>query len=665
MLKGINEEMKFNKSDWRTYEQAIQKEWLLTNGIGGFSSSTIIGSNARRYHGLLFASFNPPIERHLFLSKIDETVFIDSFPYNIHSFSTGDYKMTGYNHQQEFSMDSIVHYKYLVKNIIIEKKITMVHGRNAVAIIYRVKNTEHNTRLRLAPLVNFRDFHHISRRENLNFNVKKESTGLIISPVSQKNALKIMIDKGEIIRQDNNWFNSMYYDIEKDRGLDAFEDHYIPCHIEISLKPWEEKELTVYAEVGSENDSEFREMAMPDGKLLLENEINRIKGIQDKINIDDAFAKTLAAAADTFIVQRKSTKSKTIIAGYPWFSDWGRDVMIAFPGLTLATGRYDDAKQILYTYSKYVKDGLIPNMFPDAGNEPLYNSVDAALWFFEAVNKYLEYTDDMDFIKTDIYKSLVSIIEHFKNGTIFSIYMDEDGLISSGDKDTQLTWMDAKVGDWVVTPRHGKAVEINALWYNALKVMEKISENLKYDSAEYTRLSNLSYDSFADKFWNDDLKCLHDVIGDGYIDSRVRPNQIFAVSLSFQVISGKKAEAIVRKVWDELYTPFGLRSLAEYEAEYRGTYSGDQHSRDGAYHQGTVWGWLTGHFITAFLRVYKNKREIAKEMIEPFKSHIYDGCIGTISEIFEGYEPHYPRGCFAQAWSVAEVLRVYLENELY
>jgi predicted glycogen debranching enzyme len=655
--------MKLNKSDWRNYEEAIQKEWILTNGLGGFSSSTVIGANARRYHGLLFASFNPPVGRHLMLSKIDESVFIDGAPYNIYSFSTGEYKMTGFNHQQEFSLDPLPKYKYIIKNVVIEKTVTMVHGKNAVALVYRVKNTEHMTKMRLAILTNYRDFHSVSNQEDLDFNVEHKKDEITINHKDDKHFLKVMTDNGQIKSLYNTWFKSMFYDYERERGLDAFEDHYIPGYIEISVEPWEEKIITIYAEVV--NDSGLSSKKCPDGLKLIQQEEDRIASVQNRIDIDDDFAKRLAKAADDFIVRRESTNAKTIVAGYPWFSDWGRDAMISLTGLTLATNRFQNAKQILFTYSKYIKDGLIPNMFPDAGSEPLYNSVDAALWFFEAINNYIGYTKDIEFIKMNMYSSMCSIIESFKKGTEFNIFMDDDGLISAGDENTQLTWMDAKVDDWVVTPRQGKAVEINALWYNALKIIEKITKSLDEDTSEFKKLSAKVRKSFEEKFWNEDTRCLYDVIGSNFIDSKIRPNQIFALSLSYPVITGDKAECIVHKVWDELYTPLGLRSLADYETGYKSTYTGTRYSRDGAYHQGTVWGYLIGPFITAFLRTYKDKKAYVKEMIEPFKNHLLDGCLGSVAEIFEAEEPHKPKGSFAQAWSIAELLRVYIENKLY
>ena len=369
-------------------------------------------------------------------------------------------------------------------------------------------------------------------------------------------------------------------------------------------------------------------------------------------------------AADNFIVYRKSTNAKTILAGYPWFTDWGRDSMISLCGLTLCTGRFDDAAQILDTFSRHIKYGLVPNMFPDADGDPGYNTVDAALWFFEAVSKYVEYTGDLDLIREKLFVSMLQIYKAFVEGTIHNIHMESDGLITAGDESTQLTWMDAKMGSTVFTPRHGKAVEINALWYNALRILEKLSLDTGREGKEFGHLAERVKSGFCSQFWYEDGKYMYDVINDDFKDESLRPNQIFAVSLTYPVLEGYQAECVVKKVWRELYTAYGLRSLSPQSPQYIGRCAGDQFSRDSAYHQGTVWAWLSGHFITAFARtmgkepLYSNLTEL---FVEVFRDHLYNACLGNFSEIFDGDEPHTPRGCFAQAWSVAEILRAYTD----
>jgi predicted glycogen debranching enzyme len=651
--------MRYGKSSWRTFEQGIQKEWLLTNGIGGFASSTIIGANTRRYHGLLVASLKPPVNRHLIVSKIDESIKVRDESFDLFSYEVPGFIMKGYHHMESFERDPLPKFIYRVGEVYIEKTVSMVYGENTVALVYYIKNGQENANLRLTPLINFRDYHHCSKKEYLNFSrtVEKEGT-VTLKPECYDIDIRLYCSEGEFKATDYCWFYNMDYAIERERGIGSIEDHYIPGYFDISIKPGEEKHITIIATVE-------KEIKIKDGQKIIKNEIERLEGLVKKAGYEDEFAQTLVRSADSFIVHRESTNAKTIIAGYPWFTDWGRDTMIAFTGITLSTKRFEDAKEILYTFSKYVKDGLLPNVFPDAGNEPPYNSVDAPMWYFEAVYKYINYTKDYKFVKENIYDGLKQIISAFEKGTKYDIRMDEDYLITAGNEHTQLTWMDAKVGDWVVTPRHGKAVEINALWYNALRIMAELSEYYGESSKHYSDLAKKVKKSFAANFWNDNQKCLYDCLTSSYKDDKVRPNQIMAVSVSYPVIEGDMAKAVVSKVYKELYTANGLRSLSPKAPEYVGIYIGDQYHRDGAYHQGTVWTWPLGHFITAYMKVNNYSAEAKKtamNFIEFIKDHLNDACIGSISEIFDGDEPLIPRGCFAQAWSVAEVLRAYVED---
>jgi len=653
--------MRYGKSSWRTFEQGIQKEWLLTNGIGGFANSTIIGANTRRYHGLLVASLKPPVSRHLILSKIDESITIGDESFDLFSYEVPGFIMKGYHYMEGFERDPLPKFIFRVGEVYIEKTVSMVYGENTVAVVYYVRNGEDSISLRLTPLVNFRDYHHCSKKDNLNFyrNVLGKNL-VVLNPQNYDIDITLFCSEGKFKPMDYSWFYNMDYAIERERGMPTTEDHYIPGYFDINIEPNEEKYITVIATVE-------KELKLKDGLEIINNEIERLDALVKKSGYDDELSQILVKSADNFIVHRESTNAKTIIAGYPWFTDWGRDTMIALPGLTLVTGRFEDAKEILYTFSKYVKDGLIPNMFPDEGNEPCYNTVDAPLWYFEAVNKYLNYTKDYDFVKENIYEGLKQIVYFYENGTKYDIRMDDDFLITAGNEHTQLTWMDAKVGDWVVTPRHGKAVEINALWYNALRIMAVLSECYGENSKYYIDLAEKVKESFENKFWNEKKKCLYDCLTPNYKDDKVRPNQIMAVSLSYPVIEGERAKCVVNKVYRELYTANGLRSLSPKCREYVGTYIGDQYRRDGAYHQGTVWAWPLGHFITAYLRVnnYSDKaKKDAMNFIESIKDHLKDACIGSISEIFDGDEPLIPRGCYAQAWSVAEVLRAYIEEGL-
>ncbi|RCX11282.1 putative glycogen debranching enzyme [Anaerobacterium chartisolvens] len=650
--------MEFGKADWRTFERGIEKEWLLTNGIGGFASSTIICANTRRYHGLLVASLKAPVERHLILSKIDECFTINGKDYNLYSFQTPDYIMRGYYNLQRVSINPLPTFTYSVEDAFIEKKICMVYGQNTTVIQYRIINGAAEANLRLTPLINFRNYHHSSRSEFLKFDVSKAPNGAIIKPAYFNTDISLLCGEGEFTVWDGCYFFNMYYEAERERGLDYIEDHYIPGCFDIKLKSYEEKHVTIIATL----EKEVKDCC---GEKLISAEEKRLKALVSTAGYGDELADRLVMASDAFIVHRESTKSRTILAGYPWFTDWGRDTMIAFTGITLATKRFEDARDILYTFSRYVKDGLVPNVFPDdESHEPAYNSVDAALWYFEAVNKYIEHTDDLKFINENIYMVLKDIIGHYIKGTRFNIAMDSDYLISAGQAGIQLTWMDAKIGRWVVTPRHGKAVEINALWYNAINIMERLAGLNGDDAGYYRSIAEKARKSFEAAFWNNRKQCLYDVVINDYRDSSVRPNQIFAVSLSYPVISGEKAKKLVRKVWKELYSTYGLKSLCGSDRNYRGIYTGDIHSRDSSYHQGTVWTWPLGHFITAFIKAYGNtesNRRLALKFIEPLRDHLSDGCIGSISEIFDGDGSNAPKGCFAQAWSVGEILRAYTE----
>jgi predicted glycogen debranching enzyme len=672
-------EFEFGRECWRTFERGIEKEWLLTNGIGGYASSTVIGANSRRYHGLLIASLNPPVERRLILSKIDETLIIDGESYFLYSFRTPGFTMEGFKYQQKFSYNPLPVFVYNVRDVIVEKTVTMVYGENTVAVIYHITAGNSSLKLRLTPLVNFRDHHHNSSRSHMIFKKTRIARGVVINPYNIP-GINIMItcSDADFTTMDDCWFIGMHYKMEEERGLPSLEDHFIPGYFDVGVSPGEEKYVTIIAALESEiKDSttfeskiKDKDGPIPDGHFLIEKEEKRLAELLDMVGYKDDFAKKLALAADKFIVYRKSTGSKTIIAGYPWFADWGRDAMIAMPGIALATGRFDDAKQVLYTFSRYVSDGLLPNLFPDESHgTPAYNTADASLWYFEAVYKYVEYTGDYAFIKESIYKVLNEIIGAYMNGTRYNIKMEKDFLIWAGDPLTQLTWMDAKVEDRAVTPRYGKAVEINALWYNALKIMEHFARQFEGNGAafKFNKVAEQARKSFEKTFWNREKQCLYDVVGNDFKDGRVRPNQVVAISLTNAVMEGEKAKKIVRKVLEELYTDFGIRSLSPKEDGYKGNYSGSQYNRDAAYHQGTAWAWLSGHFIRAYVRVYRENKPAlrkARVFVENFRDHMKDSCIGEISEIFDGDWPFFPRGCIAQAWSVGEILRTYVESVL-
>lgn len=669
--------MDFGKSYWYDFRQGSEREWIVTNGIGGYASLSLIGSNSRRYHGLLAGSLKPPTSRFLLLSNLlEDLIFTDGSSVSLSSFMTKglnkeEYINHGYEKLTRVKYDFFPELTYNHEDIVIKKKISMKQGENTTVVLYEIRNGSRRTSLKLTPLVNFRDHHHRSLKENLLFTTELSDNEMSVCPSDSKVKLRMTVSGGQPCQLDNCYFYNMFYTLEQERGLDCLEDHFIPGFFSVELYPWECKTVAFTASCceGADRYQEMKDAFKPEKQLtnavrVISEQASRRELLLQKSGCTHDLVKKLVLAADDFIVYRSSTKASTIIAGYPWFTDWGRDTMIAFTGLTLTTGRFSDAKEILYTFSRYVAYGLIPNMFPDDGEKPAYNSVDAALWYFEAVNSYLQYTGDFEFIKDEIYPCLKNICGHFFKGTVYNIAMTGDGLITAGNKHTQLTWMDAKVGDWVVTPRHGKAVEINALWYNALMVMSALAQRFK-DCDIYLEPASKAKASFEEVFWNEEQQCLYDVVNEAGSDSSIRPNQILAVGLSHAVLEGRKARSVVEKVWKELYTPYGLRTLSQDSPQYRGVYSGNVWSRDGAYHQGTVWTWLLGRFIKAYVRVNGNTaeaRSTALDFILPFSDHMRDAGIGNISEIFDGSSPHRPRGCFAQAWSVAEILRAAVED---
>lgn len=652
--------MEFGKSCWYTFEQGSDREWLIGNGIGGYASLSLIASNTRRYHGLLISALKPPTSRFFVLSNVLEDIsFSSGETVTLSSFKTVDgYVNKGYECLQRVIYDYLPQFIYSYHDLQIKKKIAMKYGENTTVIQYDISNGSQEAILKLTPLVNFRDHHYRSESSNLKFRTTGYERAVTIIPENSEVEIKLGTSEGNFEPLNNCYFYNMFYPKEQERGLDSSEDHSMPGFFQITLKPWEHKKISFFV------TTEKYQVSDIDAFRIIIEEEDRLKGLLNQSNCKNELCRRLTLTADTFIVQRKSTGSKTIIAGYPWFTDWGRDTMIALPGLALATGRFDDAKDILRTFSEYENYGLLPNMFPDDGLEPLYNSVDAALWYFEAVSSYLHYTGNFDFVRRKIYCCMKKICSSFIQGTIFDIRMTEDGLITAGNERTQLTWMDAKVGDWVVTPRHGKAVEINALWYNALRVMSALAKRFG-ETDNYMDLAEKVKISFERTFWNQEKNCLYDVVNTSGKDASVRPNQILAVGLTHAVMEGDKARAVVETVWKELYSTYGLRTLAKGDMQYRGECTGDSCSRDGAYHQGTVWTWPLGRFVKAYVRVHGDTEEARKkaaDFLAPFMDHLKEAGIGSISEIFDGDNPHYPRGCFSQAWSVCEILRAAAED---
>ena len=636
-------------------DAALRREWLETNGIGGFASSTVNGCNTRRYHGLLVAATKPPVGRAVLLSKMEETLIIDGrrlelgtnrYPGAIHP--------QGFQYLKQFRLDPFPTFTFSVDATEIEKTLFMVEGENTTVIQYRVKGAA-KAQLEIRPLIAFRDYHSLTHENGaLDGRIDQQSGLMSLSPYAGLPALYFANNADEI-ESTGHWYRNFEYEAERERGLDFTEDLFNPCVLRFDLNSKPKATIIASTEPHDVNAAE----------QYREREVSRRKDSAQRSPVSDDFVNSLAAAADQYIVIRGEQKS--VIAGYHWFSDWGRDTMSALPGLTLPTRRYDVARSILRTFAQHVDRGMLPNRFPDAGETPEYNTVDATLWFFEAVRAYLAYTGDLDFVQHELYSVLSDIISWHVRGTRFGIKLDSTGLLNSGEPGVQLTWMDAKVGDWVVTPRRGKPVEIQALWYNAVCIMEDIAGRLGDESVRkrYNNMAALTKWSFNRLVWNEKGSYLYDVVNGGPPDASIRPNQIFAVSLPHSMLSPERAKQVVSIVEQHLLTPYGLRSLAPDDPQYRVRYTGDGASRDGAYHQGTVWPWLMGPFITAYIKVNagsESARRQAKAWLGPLRDHLTDAGLGHISEIFDGDVPHRPVGCIAQAWSVAEVLRATVED---
>ncbi len=640
----------------RNLDLASSKEWLETNGLGGFASSTILGLNTRRYHGLLVAATKPPVGRVVMLSKLEETLVVGRERFDL---SANRYPGTvhpqGFQYLNEFRLDPFPTFVYEVEGLRLEKTVFMVHGENATVIEYKLRrggaSSPSDITLELRPLIAFRDYHSTTHANgSLSANVEAAEGRATVKPYDGLPALHLAHDADEIDTQ-GSWYHNFEYDIEEERGLDFREDLFNPLTLRFRLK-----ERSSCAVIASTKPRDAGQAAS-----LRRAEINRRARIVEEAPSQEPLVRSLVQAAEQYIVRRGELR--TIIAGYHWFSDWGRDTMIALPGLTLTTGKPEVAKSILLAFAQHTDQGMLPNRFPDAGETPEYNTVDATLWFFEAARALVQRTNDYAFVREHLYDVLRDIVAWHERGTRFGIRVDGDGLLQAGEPGVQLTWMDAKVGDWVVTPRHGKPVEIQALWYNALCVMRDFAARFgDRDAArKYSAIAEKAAEGFNSVFWNESADCLYDVVGRDGRDGSLRPNQILAVSLPHTMLSPERAAKVVEVVQRELLTPFGLRTLPRSDPQYRARYEGDSLSRDGSYHQGTVWPWLLGSFISAYLRVHafdQDARQQAAEWLQAFEPHLTDAGLGQASEIFDADAPHRPRGCMAQAWSIAEILRV-------
>ncbi|MGD8213306.1 MAG: amylo-alpha-1,6-glucosidase [Desulfobacterales bacterium] len=639
------------------FNEAIRREWLETNGLGGWASSTISGAHTRRYHGLLVAAIRPPVERMVMLSKLDETIAVDDqrleMSTNVYS---GAVHPQGYRYLQDFSKNLFPVFTYEAAGVRLQKTIVAVNGENTTLILYEVSEASRAFTLVLQPFMAGRDYHSLTHANDQMTENSEFENDVFVARLYEALPDLFLSVPGATFEAWPNWYFNFEYLVEKARGQDFQEDLFTPGVFKSRLKAGDKLGV-----IASTQDPKDR-----DAFALFSQEKERRQKLFSILPVIDETTKTLGLAADQFIVQRNND-FKTIIAGYHWFTDWGRDTMIALPGLTLATGRFDDAKKIIRAFAQSISQGMLPNRFSDAGAAPEYNTVDATLWFFIAIYKYLKYTGDKAFIKNELLPVLEEIIDWHDRGTRYSIHVDDDGLLFAGEPGVQLTWMDAKIGDWVVTPRTGKAVEINALWCNALAILASLYKSVgqKASAERFALRAEQTKDRFRKEFWYEDGGYLYDYVNGEIRDTSIRPNQIFALSLPFPLLDGQQAIRVLETVTDKLYTPLGLRSLAPDDPHYRPVYRGNGSERDSAYHQGTVWAWLLGPWLTAQVGVYgREGKATARKCIQELMPHLEDAGIGTVSEIFDADWPHAPRGCIAQAWSVAEILRAYVEDLL-
>jgi predicted glycogen debranching enzyme len=649
------EPIEFGPEILSSMDASLEREWLETNGIGGFASSTIIGVNTRRYHGLLVAAIKPPVERLVLLSKVEETVVMNGKHHDLGSNRyPGVIYPRGFEMLTRFALDPFPKFTFRIGDIEIEKRVFLVHGENTVVIEYETRGGGSCT-LAIRPLIAFRDYHSLTHRNSaLNTEIVTLEGCVQITPYAGLPTL-CTSHNGVAVESTGDWYYNFEYDRELERGLNFQEDLFNPFQVRYEIRSGEIARLV----------ASTRPVDVSEVPAMREREIARRRVVVAESPSTDEFIQRLTSAADQFIVKRGGLK--TIIAGYHWFSDWGRDTMISLPGLTLVTDRFDVARSILQAFAGRIDQGMLPNRFPDAGETPEYNSVDATLWFFEAVRSYLAWTGDVDFVVREMYPRLIDIIDWHRRGTRYRIKTDSDGLLSCGEPGVQLTWMDAKVGDRVVTPRYGKPVEIQALWYNALRVIEHLADQAgDIDRNVFFReMAGTARRSFNIAFWNSVENCLFDVVDGDDRDAAIRPNQIFTISLHHAILTEERWNAVLHVVTRELLTPAGIRTLSPKDPAYCAAYKGRPHDRDCAYHQGTVWPWLMGPFLSAYVKVHgasRSAREQAAEWLRGFELMMTHAGLGQLPELADADPPHTPRGCIAQAWSVAELLRAAIED---
>jgi predicted glycogen debranching enzyme len=648
------------------FDATLHREWLVTNGLGGYASGTVAGVQGRRYHGLLIAALAPPLGRTLLVSKLDATVHVGDVAHLLHAnvWRSGPSRPNGVDHLAAFELvGGVPTWQYELPHAVIEQRIWMEHGENTTYVQFTCAGRAARAaavRLAARVFVNYRDYHSQTHAGDWRMHIAGYGAGMIVRAFANATPVYISCAAGTLPRWtlEHVWWRDFYQPLEAERGFDAFEDHLNVGVCEVGLRPDEPVTFVFTTDPAAHENADDiyeRQSRRSSARLDTWRSHNRLTPADTPAPLEQ-----LALAAHQFIVRRPvrdTPQGHTLIAGYPWFGDWGRDTMIALPGLTLVTGRADIARQVLLTWSRYVRDGLIPNRFPDAGDVPEYHTADATLWYLWAIDQYLRATDDEQTL-AELLPVAETIVACHRRGTRHNIRVAEDGLIYAGHEGINLTWMDAKIGDRVITPRTGKPVELSALWYYALCALADWSKRLKRPPDEYVAQAKHTRASFA-KFWNPQRSMLYDVIdGPGGFDGRLLPNQIFAAALDHCPLPFEQRRAVVDAVAAELLIPYGLRTLAPDEPGYRGHYTGGPVERDEAYHTGTAWGWLLGPFAIAHFRVYKDAVQ-ARAFLEPMFRHLLEHGVGSLSEVFDGDAPHHPGGTYAQAWSVAETLRAW------
>lgn len=679
-------------------QAALDIEWLSTNGLGGYASGSIVGATTRSYHGLLVAALQPPVGRTVLVTKIDEEVTLPdgkTLKLGVNEYQDGTIEPQGYNFLTNVTLEGdIPCFSYrLSESLTLEKRVWMEYGENTTYVQYALHGSFDDMEepsgqmlsLALYPFCLSRDYHSTTKgADDWHFLVENEGNRCRVRAFEGAQAYTLVAGPQATYKPTGYWYWHVRHRRESERGLPDSEDVYQPGTFHMQIVPGMRHTLVLSAEgalssdLGRSQHEEYVAHAWTRHSRRTKQLLTSAnRSLKDVVKQDPVRAR-LTVAADQFIVARPeqgqaatkgktslylSPDRKTIIAGYPWFTDWGRDSMIALQGLLLSTGRYSEARGLLRAFASFLARGLIPNRFPDSGAAPEYNTADATLWMFHALDRYLEATGDWGLLK-ELFPALSESIEWHVRGTDYNIGVDSaDGLLRAGAPGVQLTWMDAKVGERVVTPRHGKPVEINALWYRALTCMESWAVRLSTDATQYSRLRAQVRQHFGLRFWYEAGGYLYDVVdveGEaGRNDGALRPNQLLAASLTRDLLTDEQAKSMLQQVTERLLTPMGLRTLSPTDPAYRGAFNGNQERRDEAYHQGTVWPWLIGPYIDVHLRLYNDQQAIAR-LLEPLIKHLWTGCLGTISEVTEPTPPYTPAGCFAQAWSVAEVLRCWV-----